>query len=109
MCIHTPQPKCRIYPTLLFSDGEVGLTRRTVALVCTNSDQQINFTFTYNSGEDESSVWPAGIPSDGTPIEIQHYPFLALLVVVHLYAVAGLTFTGVCLVFNIVFRNRKYV
>lgn len=93
----------------LYTDGGVGLTRRTVALVHLNSDKQTDFNFTYTNGEDVSSVWPAGIPSDGTPIEVQHYPFLSLLVIVYLYTVTGLVFTVVCLVFNIVFRKHKYV
>ena len=91
---------------------EIGLTKRTVALVnltCTGQQQQTHSSplFAYIEGEDESSVWPAGVPSDGTPIEVQHYPFLALLVLVYLFAMAGLVFTVVCLVFNVIFRNHK--
>jgi gamma-aminobutyric acid type B receptor len=92
-------------------EKEVGVAKRNVAIVNWTSKHQTPASpnFTYVSGEDESTVWPTGVPSDGTPIEIQHYPYLALMVLVYLFAVAGLVFTVVCLVFNIVFRNHKLV
>ena len=78
-----------------------------MALVQLSSELPENFSFSYQSGEDVSTVWPDGVPSDGTPIEIQHYPFVALMVIVYLCVAAGVAFTVVCLVFNIVFREKK--
>ena len=92
------------------SEKDKGFHKRTVALVnWTSSDPQTQTSteFTYLDGENERSVWPTGVPSDGTPIEVEHYPFLVLMVLVYLFAVAGLVFTVICLVFNVTFRNRK--
>ena len=93
---------------LNLADEEVGLVKTTVALVnWTSSEQQTLTEFTYLDGESEGLVWPTGVPSDGTPIEVPHYPFLSLMVLVYLFAAVGLVFTAVCLIFNVFFRNRK--
>ena len=97
---------------LLFNlaDEEARLVKTTVALVnWTSTEQQTLTEFTYLDGESEGLVWPSGVPSDGSPIEVPHYPFLSLMVLVYLFAAAGLVFTVVCLIFNVVFRNRKSV
>ena len=99
--------------TVTHADKVIGLLKRKMALVnLTSTDQQTptsSAEFTYLTGEDDSSVWPAGVPSDGAPIEVQHYPFLALMILVYIFVLAGLVFTAICLIFNIFFRNHKYI
>ena len=48
-----------------------------------------------------------GIPPDGTPVDVISGRALALSVVLLLLSVAGIAFTMFCLLFNIVFRQRK--
>ena len=49
----------------------------------------------------------AGIPPDGTPINVINTFKTELVVILDILAVAGIVFAIVCLVFNVVFRNRK--
>ena len=49
-----------------------------------------------------------GIPHDGIPLEEDVTIHLALTILISIFVAAGLTFSVVCLVFNIVFRQRKY-
>ncbi len=48
-----------------------------------------------------------GIPPDGTPIEIINTIHVALIIIMDIMAIVGVTFAIVCLVFNIVFRNKR--
>ena len=48
-----------------------------------------------------------GIPNDGTPIEEVVTVSVALTVVYVVFAVAGLVFTAVCIMFTIIFRERR--
>ena len=115
----TTKPSCECFCVVLFfycctsADKEAGLVKTAVAVVnWTSTDREQTPTgaeFTYLHGESEMTVWPAGVPSDGTPIEVQHYPLLPLMVLVYLFAATGLAITIICLVFNVVFRNRKLV
>ena len=51
----------------------------------------------------------AGIPYDGSPEEVIHANEIALAIIYFIFATIGLLFVLVCLVFNIVFRNKKCV
>ena len=62
---------------------------------------------TLREGEDELSLWPGGVPSDGTPETVENYPLLPLMVVCYTAATAGILFAIVCLIFNVVFKNKK--
>ena len=53
------------------------------------------------------NIWPDGIPLDGTPIEVEHFPFPAVMGVVYSYSILGVIFALACLVFNLVFRKKK--
>lgn len=64
-----------------------------------------NLTFLAN--ESTATLWPGGLPRDGTPREKENYPLLPLMVVCYTYASAGICFAIVCFIFNIVFRNKK--
>ena len=48
-----------------------------------------------------------GIPNDGVPIEKVVTVSVALTVVYVVFAVAGLVFTAVCLLFTIIFRDKR--
>ena len=48
-----------------------------------------------------------GVPYDGAPRNQLHLNSPVLVYVYSIAALAGIVFAAVCLVFNIVFRNRK--
>ena len=50
---------------------------------------------------------PDGVPYDGFVMKTIHPNNLCLQVIYYIMATFGLIFAGVCLVFNIVFRERK--
>ena len=49
-----------------------------------------------------------GVPFDGMPNERIATANIALVVVIDVFAAAGLTFAVVCLTFNFIFRNKRY-
>ena len=53
------------------------------------------------------SIYLDGIPSDGIPIEEVLTVSLALTVVYVTLATAGIVFAVVCLLFTLIFRNKK--
>ena len=66
--------------------------------------------FTYLSGEDNNTVWQYNtVPKDGTPRNETNPPLISLLVLTYTYASGGIIFAFVCLVFNIVFRNKRCI
>ena len=94
-----------------------------------------NNTFLYTGDESDESTWPGklalltesiqhlspplscfhyltlilvGIPYDGVPVEEVVTVHISATVIIALLATAGLMFTAVCLIFNFVFRKRKY-
>ena len=76
------------------------LVREEVALI---RDQR-NFSFL--DGESNTSLWPR-VPRDGSTIVVENFPRLSLTIICYIYATAGIVFAILCLVFNLVFRNRK--
>ena len=74
-------------------------------------------SFTYISGECNATIWTTtgtdncntsvSPPSDGTPLSHTNTPLLSLMVLTYMYATAGIIFALVCLVFNVIFRNKK--
>ena len=48
-----------------------------------------------------------GIPFDGVPTEDIATAFIPLVVVIYIFAAAGVIFSIVCLAFNCIFRNKK--
>ena len=48
-----------------------------------------------------------GIPPDGSPVEIVHTFHIALIVVFYFLASLGIVFAIVCLLFNIIYRERQ--
>lgn len=61
----------------------------------------------YSDGEDPTTIWPNGIPLDGTPIEVEHYPYPAIMGFIYTYSSLGVLFAVGCLTFNLVFRKKK--
>ena len=53
------------------------------------------------------TLYPNGTPHDGTPIVIEKYPLLPLMVILYTFATAGIVFTAACLMFSFVFRHKK--
>ena len=77
------------------------LVREEVALI---GDQR-NFSFL--DGESNTSLWPGGVPRDGSTIVVENFPRLSLTILCYIYATAGIIVAIGCTVFNLVFRNRK--
>lgn len=68
--------------------------------------------FPYLSGESNVTVWKNSngtVPLDGTPRNETNPPLISLLVLTYTYASGGIVFAFVCLVFNIVFRNKRCI
>lgn len=55
------------------------------------------------------SLYLDGIPPDGTPISVTNTIHDAVIVIYDMIAALGIIFAICCLVFNIVFRNKKLV
>ena len=101
------------------------IVRKRFALL----DISHNYTFSYIDGAEQGDIYPgnyimllsnvcntcymhmgapaAGIPPDGTPIIVIHTFKVELVVILDISAGAGIIFAIVCLVFNVVFRNKK--
>ena len=80
------------------------LVREEVAVLRTGED---NLSFSFLGNETNTSLWPGGVPSDGSPIVVENFPLLPLTIVCYIYAAAGILVAVGCLVFNFVFRTRK--
>lgn len=65
------------------------------------------YNVSYFEGEDPEIVWPDGTPLDGTPIEVEHYPFLAVMAIIYTYCVLGVLFALACFMFNLAFHKKK--
>lgn len=83
------------------SDGRVTLSE--IALINNNG------LFRYIPGFNDSSVFPDGIPPDGTHIKIVNTILVGVSAFVVILFVTGLIIAVICLFFNIIFRDRKIV
>ena len=81
------------------------LTREKVALIVRTGEGNLNFSFL--DSESNTSLWPSGVPSDGSPIVVENFPLLPLTIICYIYATAGIVFAIICLIFNVIFRNAK--
>ena len=50
-----------------------------------------------------------GVPYDGATRMTLHHNHPALVIVYSIAAVAGLVYAAVCLLFNLLFRKKKYI
>ena len=80
------------------------LTRIQVAHITKLSDA---LEFVYIENESDGTVWPQGVPPDGTPLEMINYLPVGLLVVLYLLAIGAIVFAVVCMLFNFIFRKKK--
>ena len=53
-------------------------------------------------------IYTVGVPLDGTPINIVNTFHMELVIIFDILAIAGILFGFACLLFNIIFRNRRY-
>jgi len=104
-CVFSQHCLSCIYLSLISVGGK--LTREKVALILGTGDGNLNFSFL--GSERNTSLWPGGVPWDGSPIVVENFPLLPLTIVCYIYATAGIVFAIVCLIFNIIFRNAKYI
>ena len=78
----------------------------------------------YLPNEDNSTVWPGtkwnhiltmlnisivGPPPDGSPIQVKVARTTVLVAIMYLWSSLGIIFSIICLIFNIVFRKRRYM
>ena len=63
--------------------------------------------FTYARNESEASVWPDGVPSDGSPLEELKHPLLVLVIISYVLSGTVILYAVVCLIFNICFRKKR--
>ena len=80
------------------------LTRKQVAHITEESDA---LQFIYSVNESDVTVWPEGIPPDGTPLAMTNRLPLGLIVVLYVLAVGAIVFAVACMIFNFVFREKK--
>ena len=114
------------YLCIMFPLENSSLSRQSFASL-TESE---NFTFTFLPGFNDSIIFPSkiiiksnsqgislisstsfiadGIPLDGTILNITHTYEIGLVIVFDILASLGIFFDIGCLIFNIIFRNRKY-
>ena len=79
-------------------------------------------SFTFTEGESANTIWAGiidfiiidlchtvsgGAPYDGSAVDAVHRNHLAMEIIYSILATAGLVFTVVCFVFNLLFRNTK--
>uniref|UniRef100_A0A1X7VPL5 G-protein coupled receptors family 3 profile domain-containing protein n=1 Tax=Amphimedon queenslandica TaxID=400682 RepID=A0A1X7VPL5_AMPQE len=65
--------------------------------------------FIYLNNQSTSTLFPDGVPPDGTPIRIVSTFHLSLVVIFYAISFAGLVFCVVCLIFTFYFRNKKLI
>ncbi|XP_019855011.1 PREDICTED: gamma-aminobutyric acid type B receptor subunit 2-like [Amphimedon queenslandica] len=65
--------------------------------------------FKYMNNTTATDVFPDGIPPDGTPIKIVNTVHIGITVIIITMQVIGFSMLIICLLFNILFRNRKIV
>ena len=80
------------------------LTRKQVAHI---TKQTNGLQFVYSENESDVTVWPEGIPPDGTPLKMTTHLPVGLLIALYVIAVGAIIFAVVCMIFNFVFRGEK--
>lgn len=91
----------RVYQYRLDANGT--LNRRQVAIV------HMNGTLEYLPNESDATLWPYGIPSDGSSREVTVGMEVWLTAVMYTLAVAGIGLAMFCILFTIYFRKTKLI
>ncbi|KAL5471142.1 hypothetical protein EMCRGX_G029225 [Ephydatia muelleri] len=68
-----------------------------------------DYIFNYLHGFSDIDIYPEGIPPDGVPHVIIRTYSIPMVTVVMILSTCGLTFTLICCLFNLIFRNRRVV
>ena len=64
--------------------------------------------FVYAEGESEQTVWPGGVPLDGTARgEVERFAYVWLWVISYVLNSVMIIAALICFVFTLVFRKRK--
>lgn len=63
--------------------------------------------FTYTPNESEVSVWPSGVPPDGSPVKELKHPLLILIITCYVLSGVVMLWAVVCIMFNFYFRKKK--
>lgn len=64
--------------------------------------------FEYTDGESNATVWPEGIPADGTVHRrVERFPYAWLVVISYFFNSVVILAALLCLLFTLVFHNRK--
>ena len=74
-----------------------------ISLTADEFDKSLEFL----DGESVLTLWPEGVPLDGTPITEIHYPLLAIVIVSYIYAGAVIICALVCLASTFILRKKK--
>ena len=78
---------------------------KEVALI--NGIDTGNLSFGFLHGESVNTMWPEGVPPDGTPLTEIRSPFIWLVVISHVYAGSLIICAVCCTIFTFVFRKRR--
>ncbi|KAL5471263.1 hypothetical protein EMCRGX_G029359 [Ephydatia muelleri] len=76
---------------------------------CAHFSTLDSYVFNFELGFSDQIVYPDGTPPDGTPMQVTVSLAIPLDAVMYILAACGITFAGACLVFNILFRQRRVV
>ena len=81
---------------------------RTESILLVRDTAGGDFEFEYAPGESNSSVWPGGIPVDGSAHrEVETYPYLWLWVFSYIFNSVVILSALVCLVLTFIFRKKR--
>ena len=61
----------------------------------------------YLPGESEDTVWPGGVPPDGSPLAELKHPLTSLVVLCWVLSGAVIVWAIGCILFNLYFRKKK--
>ena len=90
---------------MLYADCNGSTCFQPVGVLSVNGK---NTSVSFLPGESREGLWEGTVPSDGTPIILENFPSLWLLV--SSYSFAGLVILGaiVSMIFTFKYRNRTY-
>ncbi len=66
-----------------------------------------NTSVSFFPGESREGLWEGTVPSDGTPMELENYPYLWLTITGYMFASLVILGAIVSMIFTVIFRKRK--
>lgn len=98
------QALCHSIPSSLYPAGSCVAVETLYVILSANGNHSLEFA----QGESDGTLWPQGVPADGsTHREIENFPHLWLWVVSYVVNSVVIMAALVCLVFTVTFHNRK--